>query len=1245
MTSDTNVKEKVIHRSFFDSMKVNLLSIFVAIVLGGILSIFTANGYYLDSSAMTFSEFKTHQYVQGEDGHPQDNHTIYLPLISNSLNEAVVWLTYTDTELGFKMNYPKSWSTYSFVPEFDRRCFASTDIDGSDPVFCVEFAPWLEVPPSGYTTQTRTYTIDNIPATEYLAEYKDEGLEPAYVISVYLDHPVRGLARLTMSDTNQESFSKHEDVLRGMLYSFTFLNIVSTKPSNPVATPIPPDWDFLNTMTLPWRCNDTEPRGVTQDWADHWKREVGGGRTKGISLDFNFPGVQDKGKDVLAPFSGIVTVKNDQGGYGNYVEIESDKSGWIILLAHLESTVVETKQRINQGQKIGTSGTTGRSTGPHIHAELRWKGWSRGEPPNPDKEWLNDNNHYMFGYPLFAFRSVSKTQLYSTNCGEGPVTVLSRDNGLRGPSIRFTGLGSPRMPDWFDNQASSLAVTAYERELGIELFEHKEFTGGSKIYYFQNQTGIIDLTEDVFDNGLPVDNNVSAINIGLMCSRNSNEGCIPSTPLPTSTPSPIATSTPPPPIPTDTWKANFFRDQNLQSKCHDGDLAYGNNSYIIQDWGTDDPVASCDEPNDNYDFSARFWKDIDLEGGHYTFYLFADDQARLLVDGKVIVNQWDGIKQHIEGVALSPGQHQVIVEYRNTGGLAILEAWWEGPGYPTMPRENPDPNQWHGVYWGNRYEWERSIYERNEGSALPLVRDWGNAGPGYGLPADKFSTKYTRTVYFQCGRYRFEFDADDYAEFRLDPDNPPLHFSGAGRQSRDFNVAAGNHVVEIRHREEQGEARLSVNWQLLEACATPTSTPTPTWTSTPTPIPPTATPSSTPTPTRTNTPVPPTRTNTPTPPPIASTTPTSTPTNTPAPTPTAAQPPPHAPSNLQATALNSSQIRLDWDDNSDDETGFRISDGNSIVATVGANTVSYTVQNLAPNTYRCYQVQAFNDYGDSDWSNWTCTTTDSWWNTSYKYRRPVPISTNNTLGAGTVIKIDGMDLETLVNEGKLRSDHNDMRVVHRVSTTDWQEIARVYYTGWDLEFKLSDTINPGTDGSYYLYYGNPNAGSPPTYNSAQGWWADMYHDKWWTELGGTWTFDEPMNYNNVCDPGFDHDGRIGTSFDESDKFRGRLYVPTTGTWTFHLYTHDGYRLYLDNVEVGRFDGYDGDRWVVVGSIYLKAGWHRMDLRNMWVNCGGWKFHMEGPSFPKQLIPANYFQRVWDGVKDGLTPDNEEQVFP
>ena len=90
---------------------------------------------------------------------------------------------------------------------------------------------------------------------------------------------------------------------------------------------------------------------------------------------------------------------------------------------------------------------------------------------------------------------------------------------------------------------------------------------------------------------------------------------------------------------------------------------------------------------------------------------------------------------------------------------------------------------------------------------------------------------------------------------------------------------------------------------------------------------------------------------------------------------TIAQTAPAAPSNLQATPLDSTRIQLTWNDNSNNETGFKIRDGVIDVATLGPNVTSYIVTGMAPNTYRCFSICAFNSAGNSAWTPWACATT------------------------------------------------------------------------------------------------------------------------------------------------------------------------------------------------------------------------------------------------------------------------------
>jgi murein DD-endopeptidase MepM/ murein hydrolase activator NlpD len=70
---------------------------------------------------------------------------------------------------------------------------------------------------------------------------------------------------------------------------------------------------------------------------------------------------------------GVVDFAGVQRGYGNVIEIKH-RDGKNTLFAHLSRIGVTKGQKVEQGQVIGAVGTTGYSTGPHLHFEFRVNG-------------------------------------------------------------------------------------------------------------------------------------------------------------------------------------------------------------------------------------------------------------------------------------------------------------------------------------------------------------------------------------------------------------------------------------------------------------------------------------------------------------------------------------------------------------------------------------------------------------------------------------------------------------------------------------------------------------------------------------------------------------------------------------------------------------------------------------------------------------------------------------------------------
>lgn len=87
------------------------------------------------------------------------------------------------------------------------------------------------------------------------------------------------------------------------------------------------------------------------------------------AVDFNRS--DDLGDRVVAAASGTVSRVDNEGNasYGRWVEIDHG-AGYRTRYAHLNSQSVRTGQRVSAGQTIGTVGSTGGSSGPHLHYEL-----------------------------------------------------------------------------------------------------------------------------------------------------------------------------------------------------------------------------------------------------------------------------------------------------------------------------------------------------------------------------------------------------------------------------------------------------------------------------------------------------------------------------------------------------------------------------------------------------------------------------------------------------------------------------------------------------------------------------------------------------------------------------------------------------------------------------------------------------------------------------------------------------------
>lgn len=132
----------------------------------------------------------------------------------------------------------------------------------------------------------------------------------------------------------------------------------------------------------------SNPASIPAIWAHMGKinNEFGFRRSPFGGRSYEFHGGMDidgeRGDMVVAPATGTVTEAGWKGGYGQMIEIDHG-NGLVTRYGHLSRVDVQAGDIMTRGQLMGFVGSTGRSTGPHLHYELRL-----GEKPINPRRFL-----------------------------------------------------------------------------------------------------------------------------------------------------------------------------------------------------------------------------------------------------------------------------------------------------------------------------------------------------------------------------------------------------------------------------------------------------------------------------------------------------------------------------------------------------------------------------------------------------------------------------------------------------------------------------------------------------------------------------------------------------------------------------------------------------------------------------------------------------------------------------------------
>ena len=117
----------------------------------------------------------------------------------------------------------------------------------------------------------------------------------------------------------------------------------------PTITPIEATW---NASSFGWRIDPISGQNALHE-----------------GIDF----IADVGTPIFAAAGGMVVLAGRHHQYGNMVEIDHGND-FITRYAHASKLFANVGEIVRRGRKIAEVGSTGRSTGPHLHFEVRYKG-------------------------------------------------------------------------------------------------------------------------------------------------------------------------------------------------------------------------------------------------------------------------------------------------------------------------------------------------------------------------------------------------------------------------------------------------------------------------------------------------------------------------------------------------------------------------------------------------------------------------------------------------------------------------------------------------------------------------------------------------------------------------------------------------------------------------------------------------------------------------------------------------------
>jgi hypothetical protein len=268
-------------------------------------------------------------------------------------------------------------------------------------------------------------------------------------------------------------------------------------------------------------------------------------------------------------------------------------------------------------------------------------------------------------------------------------------------------------------------------------------------------------------------------------------------------------------VPADRWKGEYYNGATPTGELAMArDDSISGTNFLNLPFGSASPSAACGVGEDN--FSARWTRTVVFAAGTYRFIATVDNGVKLYVDGQSKIDQWGNLppNTYTADVSLSAGPHEIKLEFVEYTGDASVKLFW----VDVNCLANVPVGRWKGEYYNGTTIGDFPAMIRDDGASF-LNFDFGLGSPSAacGLGVDNFSARWTRTVNFGSGVYRFSVTGDDGVRLYVDGQTKINKWfsQGATTYTADVQLSAGDHEVKLEYFEGGGPGVAILSWTTL----------------------------------------------------------------------------------------------------------------------------------------------------------------------------------------------------------------------------------------------------------------------------------------------------------------------------------------------------------------------------------------------------------------------------------------------